>query len=734
MKILRKTMLIFSAVLLTTACSKSGIEEIDPNAPEHNDGTTKTLSLSVPAMIGETRAGTDASDVEKAIDDVWVLQYLTADGKLFDGKAQHFTASEITDTSSGKTVSASLDDAASTVYVIANVGAAYADFAEDKVPQTLTEFEKLSYTFPAVFAEGELTSGTLPMVGSATIEAGATSVPVTLKRMVAKIDFTITVDASAPSDLKLTSAHLEYVSNKTAFKAGPTTLPTARVQPAAADANFFDAASDKTFVYGTAKTIDVSKSPTTPPTGGATLTWYVPENLAGQKEGLSSAKQKGPGNLPDDYCTRIVVKGTATYQGTANTEVSFYIYPGADAIKDFNIERNKIYTITSNIKNVNKGDNRVQVHDFIDLSADDASNCYMIHKAGKYKFRCDIKGNGTNEVGGQTPIDTSVGSADIEVNDISTVEILWEMTGSAGNTVTKNTVIKVGTDGKSILERKNDYIMFESPDEFKEGNALIVVKNASGDILWSWHIWSTAYEPDKYYDVYTTAGRSVSGQKPFEDVMRCNLGATNSGQKGTDNEGSATVAGFWYQWGRKDPFRHNVASSAISAANEPTTMAEAIKHPTQFYRANSSPYDWRSGQNNYLWGNPNVVAKNPNTDRGIKTMYDPCPVGWKVAPQDLWNSLSLTKGTILIINNANATRDGAQAEIKYYSAGYLNTGTGAVTGVASEGDCWSSSPFSGHVYAGYLRFDSGGVYPLNNNSRAFGFSVRCVRETQRASR
>ena len=117
-------------------------------------------------------------------------------------------------------------------------------------------------------------------------------------------------------------------------------------------------------------------------------------------------------------------------------------------------------------------------------------------------------------------------------------------------------------------------------------------------------------------------------------------------------------------------------------------------------------------------------------------MYDPCPVGWKVAPQDLWNSVVSGgyKTTYLSINNAKATRNGAQTEIRYYSAGYLRRDTGAVAYVASEGVYWSSSPFAGNTSAGYLYFYSSSVGPLNNTGRAFGLTVRCVREVQRASK
>ena len=42
---------------------------------------------------------------------------------------------------------------------------------------------------------------------------------------------------------------------------------------------------------------------------------------------------------------------------------------------------------------------------------------------------------------------------------------------------------------------------------------------------------------------------------------------------------------------------------------------------------------------------------------------------------------------------------------------------------------WSSSPgYGGNYYAGNLNFSSGNVNPLNSDSRANGFSVRCVRD------
>lgn len=52
---------------------------------------------------------------------------------------------------------------------------------------------------------------------------------------------------------------------------------------------------------------------------------------------------------------------------------------------------------------------------------------------------------------------------------------------------------------------------------------------------------------------------------------------------------------------------------------------------------------------------------------------------------------------------------------------------GSNSGESSNGYYCSSSPYyGGYSNAGYLYFNSGYVYPLGSNYRAYGFSVRCV--------
>ena len=63
------------------------------------------------------------------------------------------------------------------------------------------------------------------------------------------------------------------------------------------------------------------------------------------------------------------------------------------------------------------------------------------------------------------------------------------------------------------------------------------------------------------------------------------------------------------------------------------------------------------------------------------------------------------------------------------AAGLRSLSSGKLAYTSSFGFYWSSSPgYGGSNYAGSLDFYSGAVTPLNGSNRAFGFSVRCVRD------
>ena len=61
------------------------------------------------------------------------------------------------------------------------------------------------------------------------------------------------------------------------------------------------------------------------------------------------------------------------------------------------------------------------------------------------------------------------------------------------------------------------------------------------------------------------------------------------------------------------------------------------------------------------------------------------------------------------------------------ASGYRNYASGGLGNVGSYGYYWSYASCS-QAHARYLYFSSGGVYPLSDYYRAYGFSVRPCRE------
>ena len=182
------------------------------------------------------------------------------------------------------------------------------------------------------------------------------------------------------------------------------------------------------------------------------------------------------------------------------------------------------------------------------------------------------------------------------------------------------------------------YVGADSEDKhINEGNALIGAYDASGALLWSWHIWATAHDPEA--DVL----RYANGY----EVMGRNLGALDNANS-TPEERVASY-GLYYQWGRKDPFigpasyranngsgatiynasgsRVNVTTAASSA--ETGTSDYARQNPLCFITGNAaSGNDWLWTADDARWG-------------ASKTENDPCPYGWKVAPAGAFAGLSI---------------------------------------------------------------------------------------------
>ena len=385
--------------------------------------------------------------------------------------------------------------------------------------------------------------------------------------------------------------------------------------------------------------------------------------------------------------------------------------------------------------------NSVSTTDWVEASdylmvTNKTANCYIVAPSSSLEISVGVKGNGdatlASLVGGSVSFtaasvgvlwQTSVGL--VSVNDFD----------ASAQTVT----VTAGT---------------------ASGNAVIAAYDTDGTtILWSWHIWVTDYDPDTPSNG-TTYNFNPSNPLTFMDR---NLGAT------TTTEATLSTMGLLYQWGRKDPFP---GAAAVSQSNNTYTslpiynasgtlltegsqaggtgiksyvttaasnLANTILHPLWFYCGSPSSnigYDWytvtdnRSSQNDALWGNA-LYTGTP----AIKTIFDPCPAGWRVptwkssySPWDVFGTSTLNSyvatSTVGTFNYGLAV---TSVSAGYFpAAGGRDPSNGAFFGVGSEGYYWSASSYDGYGFN--LGLLSSNVYPALSNDRGYGLSVRCVQE------
>lgn len=358
----------------------------------------------------------------------------------------------------------------------------------------------------------------------------------------------------------------------------------------------------------------------------------------------------------------------------------------------------------------------------LNLNEKGYSNSYMVNQPNTtYKFDAKVQGNGKATTG--------ITPQSIDPKDAF---IVWE-SSSAQNGVIKN--VKLSADG---------FVTFTTSDNIG-GNALIAVTDGipteefpKGTILWSWHIWSTDYDISQDAAITNTDGVKFH-------FMRINLGALSVAP-------DANGYGLKYQWGRKDPFFYDgipaggVVTGVVSdpmygwqsnayspeVGGEDLSLYYSAVFPTAFFKGGyGTDNDWYGtgtgieNRNNNLWG-------NPENGLGNKSIYDPCPVGYRVPPQAAYNKFSKPTEWKFENNGWNFPTDNGEKIFFTTASSYLIFSTGILsTGSWSgkTGYYWSTSTNSNtETNASGLRVESSFVNNNQTIQRASGAAVRCIRE------
>ena len=292
------------------------------------------------------------------------------------------------------------------------------------------------------------------------------------------------------------------------------------------------------------------------------------------------------------------------------------------------IERNRVYKLHCSLTKLARGESTLEIVDWeyksfqaVEVTQDiRVTNCYIVRP-------------------GET--------IDIPLKNIYAA---WERIGELGGGIPEGRHIDVTyvwqdvpfqtVADKAIMgggkDRTTDYIRVKG---INEGNAVIAL-TVAGKIYWSWHIWVTDYDPNK-----PDGWRSVNGRK----WMDRNLGAM-SGEYTPDG----AARGLIYQWGRKDPFPgtkgfgdntpkpvyvYDAGGSPekyidyISKQTNGINLIYSLQHPDQIIYASLD----ESEESDWYTTNTQEYANNQLWSADKKTIFDPCPAGWRVPDNEAFD-------------------------------------------------------------------------------------------------
>ena len=462
--------------------------------------------------------------------------------------------------------------------------------------------------------------------------------------------------------------------------------------------------------------------------GTATLTKDVGDLLAKRNKELKEATALGSAGAPYDLST----KGGSVNRSTANS----YVISAPGHYRIPLVYGNAIENGATN------------------------ANAYISHAAaGNSNVLYNFKDHNNQNITDPW-IEKTNGGAN---NGVDGAEVVW---ADAANLVQSPSITHVGGDA---------FLDFEvTAADIQSGNAVVAVKKGSTTV-WSWHLWFAPKDALDKIPVTNHQGKVYNftketlGWKPTQwngstysiaRTVKVKVEQTiaNGGVKQnaviniTQNPGNVKKgATTLYQFGRKDAFP-GVATSDLKAgsitenAGDNMSIKNNIQNPDKFYIYGSSVYTNYGYYN--LWSADNTVTggyNQGNDNPVVKTVYDPCPVGFKMPANNAFTGFTTTglNSTSQSELNVDGTDDWQQwtnnfghnfwtnssktATINFPASGLRVNNVGSLNIVGNGGFYWSAVPYDTGIGCN-LDFGSGFVYPLGYVTRGYGFAVRAVSE------
>lgn len=409
-----------------------------------------------------------------------------------------------------------------------------------------------------------------------------------------------------------------------------------------------------------------------------------------------------------------------------------------------------------------------------DATVENTANCYVINAPGQYSlplvYGNAIKNGTTNS---SAYISSASGSNVLKnfINHLGAA-ITNPYIYLNANCTPKDAVL-IWQDRLNLVTNvtyvsDNQSITFDVPQEnIGQGNAVIAIRDASGQIMWSWHIWITDYKlgtdlktviyQDQSYTMLPVSLGWCDSEATVYSTRTCSVRFTQT-QTGetkiitinqTENTFSVGANCPYYQWGRKDPILPSAgtdgnlnktwynakgeASTTLVAKNWApgnVTIISGIINP-EIYCANVTM------DNIYfnLWSSNNNTSSLDETT-SVKTVYDPCPEGYKIPVPNAFRAFTTTGDDTSDPSNINGIWDASlhswafecdEGSVLFPILGFRFDVSGVLSNIGLSGYCWTAIPsliYESHSFGYYATF----IYPQYLSNRAYGILVRPIRE------
>ena len=435
-----------------------------------------------------------------------------------------------------------------------------------------------------------------------------------------------------------------------------------------------------------------------------------------------------------------------------------------------------------------------------EAAIENTANCYIISAPGTYRiplvYGNAIKGGGTNS-SAYTSSKTKV---------MGTEEFVWQEfvdhndhkitspyinVQNAGDPATQAEIVwsdvaGVVSNASVTGSRQNSFLEFTvNKNQLVNGNAVIAVKNASGTVMWSWHLWFTPKSSLKKIP-FTSGGTTYNfmtdnlGWKytKWTGGLKREVVVKIEQQAETGEKKTATITlkqaagnnvregyGNLYQWGRKDPlpgtdnFYPNTAPNIgykfndgyvivgdqvadyTNPANvqrmEKRTIGLSIREPgIMLPKVGGGKLSWTNHQYINLWSadNDKMYESETPIKNGVKTIYDPSPVGFKVP--DAYAFKDLSKGVAVWENGYTLKLDNDK-DIYFPAGGYRDGNDGVIKGVNGYAMYWASAALihgtggPGFAFRALMTSNRFSMPITDSNgfgTRSYGLGVRPVAE------